>query len=149
MKTKSLKTGYFALIASVVLMITMSSCATKTQFLTSKVVPAAQGTVQIKTDKNNNYVILIEISNLSPSTRLTPPKSAYVVWMIASDNSARNLGQLNSSDDFMSNNLNARFETISGARPVKIVITSENDPGVQYPSFAEVILTTDNIEYKR
>lgn len=149
MKTINLKLTCLACVVSVMFIFSMSSCAVKTHFLTSKVVPAAQGTVQVKIDNNRNYVIKIEISNLSPSTRLTPPSNTYVVWLVAKDDSAKNLGQINSSDDFMSKNLNAKFETVSSSKPVKIVITAENDPRVQYPSFTEVILATDYLNLRR
>ena len=148
MKTNQFKLAIIACMASVFVLFSFSSCAVKTHFLTSKVVPAAQGVVQISTDKNNNYVIKLEISNLSPSSRLTPPSLAYIVWIVGEDNSAKNLGQLNSSDNFMSSNLNASFETVSASKPVKIVITAENDLTVQYPSFSEVILTTDVLRIK-
>lgn len=148
MKTKNLKLTGFAYLASVIFLFSMSSCAMKTHFLTSKLVPAAQGTVQVKVDNNKNYVIKIEISNLSPSSRLTPPSNAYIVWLITNDDIAKNLGQLNSSDEFMSKNLNAKFETVTGTKPVKIIITAENDPTAQYPSFSEVVLTTDYLNFK-
>lgn len=148
MKTKNLKLTGFAYLASVILLFSMSSCAMKTHFLTSKLVPAAQGTVQVKVDNNKNYVIKIEISNLSPSSRLTPPSNAYIVWLIANDDIAKNLGQLNSSDEFMSKNLNAKFETVTGTKPMKIVITAENDPTAQYPSFSEVVLATDYLNFR-
>lgn len=148
MKTKKLKLTGFAYLASAILFFSMSSCAMKTHFLTSKIVPAAQGTVQVTVDNNKNYVIKIEISNLSPSSRLTPPSNAYVVWLVTNDDIAKNLGQLNSSDNFMSKNLNAKFETVSGTKPMKIVITAENDPTAQYPSFSEVVLTTDYLNFK-
>lgn len=146
MKSTNFKMSAFAYIASVMIIFSLGSCATKNKFLNSTVLPAAQGTVQIKKDKNQNYVIKIELSNLSPSTRLTPPANAYVVWLVTPDNATRNLGQLNSSTNFMSKNLNASFETVSGIKPAKIVITAENDPTVQYPSFGEPILTTDYIK---
>lgn len=150
MKTKkSFKLSMLAIVASAVFVFSMSSCASKTHFLTSTVVPAAQGTVEVKTDRNKNYVIEIDITNLSPSTRLSPPSNAYVVWLIAADNSAQNLGQLNSSDRFMSKSLDAEFKTVTGIRPVKIMITAENDPQVQYPSFSEVILATDFLKLKK
>lgn len=149
MKHKSLNMSIFAIATSVILVLSMSSCASKTHFQTSTVVPAAQGTVQVKTDKNKNYVIDIEITNLSPSTRLSPPSNAYVVWLIAADNSAQNLGQLNSSDKFMSKSLDAEFKTVTGIKPAKIIITAENDPQVQYPSFSEVILATDFLNLKK
>ena len=49
----------------------------------------------------------------------------------------------------MSKNLNAKFETVSGLKPVKIVITAENDPRVHYTSYSEVVLTTDYLNLKR
>jgi hypothetical protein len=148
MKMKNVKLISLASIASLLCLFSLSSCASKTQFLTSTVVPAAQGTVVVKNDKNNNYAITIVISNLSPSTRLTPPSNAYVVWLITSDNTTQNLGQLNSSDNFMSKNLDAQFETVTGLKPAKIMITAENDPHVKYPSFSEVILATDFFKLK-
>jgi len=149
MKTNHLKLTCMACLASAIVIFSMSSCAVKSHFQNSTVVPAAQGTVQVKLDNNKNYVIQIEISNLSPSTRLSPPFNAYVVWLVANDNSAKNLGQLNSSDDFMAKNLNAKFETVSSVKPAKIVITAENNPSVQYPSFSTVILTTDYLNIKQ
>lgn len=146
MKTNQFKLTILAALVGV--FVLFSSCAVKSHFLTSKVVPAAQGIVQVSTDKNHNYVIKIEISNLSPSSRLTPPSLAYLVWLIGEDNSAKSLGQLNTSDNFMSKQLNSTFEAISPSRPVKIVITAENDVNVQYPSFSEVILTTDFLNIK-
>jgi hypothetical protein len=143
MKSTNFKMNALAYIAAVMMIFSFGSCATKNKFLNSTVLPAAQGTVQIKKDKNKNYVIKIELSNLSPSTRLTPPASAYVVWLVPPDNATRNLGQLNSSTNFMSKNLDASFETVSGIKPTKIVITAENDVTVQYPSFGEPILITD------
>lgn len=148
MKTNFFKLTSLACIASVILVFSMSSCAVKTQFLTSTVVPAAQGTVQVHINKNKNYVIDINISNLSPSTRLSPPSNAYVVWLVDNEDNSINLGQLNSSDDFMSKSLDAKFEAVSGSKPVKIVITAENDPTTKYPSFSAVVLTTDFLYFK-
>lgn len=148
MKTINIKLSSFALAICLIVFLTMCSCATKTRFMTSKTVPAAQGTVEVKTDKNKNYIIKIEITNLSPSTRLSPPYNAYVVWLITESNTTRNLGQLNSSSNFMSKNLDAKFETVSSSKPAKIIITAENEPDSEYPSYSEVILATDNLNIK-
>lgn len=145
---KTTKTSIFAILASLILLLSVSSCAIKSNFLTSTVLPAAQGTVQFKIDNNNNYLIKIELSNLSPSNRLTPPREGYVVWMVTDDNAVNNLGQLNSSKKFMASNLDAYFETVSASKPYKIFITAENDVSIQYPTYADVILTTDNLNVK-
>ena len=146
MKTKKTKSTVLLLLASIVISLSFSSCAVKNQFLTSTVVPAAQGTVLIKQDKNMNYVIKIELSNLSPSTRLSPPATAYIVWSVNADNTTQSLGQLNSSTGFMTKDLSAKMETISVTKPVKIFITSENDVSTQYPSYSNIILTTEYLK---
>ncbi len=150
MKTSIFKMSGSAFIIAGIIMIfslnSISSSAAKASFLTSTVAPAAQGTVTVKQDGNKNYVIKIKISNLSPSTRLTPPMKAYIVWMVAADNSIKNLGQLNTPEKFMSRNLKASFETVSGIKPVKIFITAENEVNVQYSEFSTLVLTTDYLK---
>lgn len=148
MKSKNLRLTGLTLLVSIILIFSFSSCTYKTKFLTSVVVPAAQGTVQIKLDANKNYVIKIKLSNLAPSTRLSPPRDAYVVWLVTVDKVAKNLGKLNSSSDFMSKNLDASFETVTGLKPSKIIITAENDMNIQNSSFLDVILTTDYINFE-
>lgn len=138
MKTRKLKLTLLALLASVIVIITLGSCSTKAQFLSSAVVPAARGSVQISKDFNKNYVIKINVYDLAGSERLTPPRNTYVVWLVTADNRAKNIGQINTS-----NSLDANFETVSAFRPSKIMITAEDDANLLYPSYSEVILTTD------
>ncbi|MEA4982223.1 MAG: hypothetical protein VB066_05845 [Paludibacter sp.] len=138
MKTRKLKLTLLALLASVIVIITLGSCSTKAQFLSSAVVPAARGSVQISKDFNKNYVIKINVYDLAGSDRLTPPRSTYVVWLVTADNRAKNIGQINTS-----NSLDASFETVSAFQPSKIMITAEDDANLLYPSYSEVILTTD------
>jgi hypothetical protein len=149
MKTlKTLKTNYssgiiFLTIISLIAILSFSGCAIKAPFLNSTIVPAAQGTVKIKTDRNKNFVISIEIFNLALPNRLDPPKNTYVVWMDDGNNNIKNMGQVKSSAAFMSKALKASFRNISSFRPVKIFITSEYEANVQIPS-SETILTTNN-----
>jgi hypothetical protein len=120
-----------------------TSCASKVSFLTSPVVPAAQGTVKVKKDNNKNYNIAIELNNLAEPDRLQPSKKTYVVWMDTDDNVAKNIGQINSSTGFLSNKLKASFETVSSVKPHKIFITAEDDGNIQHPG-SMVVLTTNN-----
>ena len=122
-----------------VIIIGISACAKKTMFMISPVQPAARGFVEVKKDKNNNYQIKIELSSLSESIRLSPPKSYYVVWMVSRSNINKNIGQIKPSS-----NLKASFETVSTSKPAKIFITAEDDPTLQYPGKL-VVLTTDKI----
>lgn len=147
MKTKIKKqsANMFIAIVAVVIMFGFSSCATKAPFLSSSVVPAAEGSIKIKEDGNRNFVISVDISNLAESQRLTPPKSFYIVWMVTDNGITKNIGQIISSSKSISNRLKASFETVSSFKPTKIFITAENETEIQYPN-SEVILTTDFIQ---
>lgn len=137
MKTKNLKFTLLTLLVGIIASVSFSSCTAKIPFLSSSVVPAAAGTVQISKDKNENYTIKMQVINLAGPERLSPPKNVYVVWLITADNRSRNVGQITTTD-----NLNASFETVSAFRPTKIMITAEDEASVAYPSSSEIILTT-------
>jgi len=124
------------------LLFSFSSCATKARFAISSVVPAAQGYVKVKKDKNNNYAIKIEIINLAESSRLQPPRKTYVVWLVSNKDETRNIGQVNTSSGTFSRKLKASFSTVSSFNPVKIFITAEDDPAILYPS-TQVVLSTN------
>jgi len=132
-----------SLVVLIPLMVAFStSCARKMTFSTSSVVPAAQGSVKVSRDNNKNNVIKISITDLAEVERLQPQKKTYVVWMVTNEGLTKNIGQLNSSKNFLSKNLKASLKTVSSFNPVKIFITAENDPGVQYPG-DQVVLSTD------
>jgi hypothetical protein len=135
---KNILPGIFAMI----LIFSLFSCATSVNFLNSAVVPAARGSVKIKTDNNKNYAIQITLSDLAEASRLQPPKLTYIVWMITDRDLTKNIGQLNSSKGFMSKQLKGSFKTVSSDKPVKIFITAEDDAAVQYPG-SQVVLSTD------
>ena len=138
---KNIILGIFAAI----IVFSVNSCATSVSFLNSSVVPAAQGTVKVKTDKNKNYVIQISLSNLVESTRLQPSKLTYIVWMVTDRELTKNIGQLNSSKGFMSKALKGSFKTVSSDKQVKIFITAEDDASIQYPG-TPVVLSTDKFQ---
>jgi hypothetical protein len=125
---------------SLMIIFLFGSCARKIAFQTSSVVPAAEGTVKVKKDNNNNYTIDIEVSNLAEPGRLLPAMKTYVVWMDSDQDKFKNIGQINSSTSFLSNKLKASFETVSSNKPTKIFITAEDDGNVQYPGTQ--VLTT-------
>ncbi|HYW97072.1 MAG TPA: hypothetical protein VE870_15885 [Bacteroidales bacterium] len=130
-------------ITALVLIFALSSCATKAPFLSSPVVPAAEGMVTVKEDKNDNYVINIQIQNLAKPENLHPPRNVYVVWMESDNNFAKNIGQINSSTGFLSKKLKAGFQTVSAVKPTQIYITAENYAGIQSPE-GEIVLSTRN-----
>lgn len=132
----------FPIVIVVLTLFVLTSCAKKISFQTSAVVPAAQGTVKMKKDKNDNYTIHVNLSNLSDPGRLQPPMKTYVIWMESNDARLKNIGQINSSTGFLSKRLKASFETVSSVKPSKLFITAEEDGTVQYPGMQ--VLTTPN-----
>ncbi len=129
-----MKKLYYLFLSLSVLLIVGTSCSSKTTFLTSTVVPAAEGTIQWKKDSNDNYVITLKMVNLAEVERLQPPKKAYVVWMENNEGRAKNLGQINSFHETFTKKLKASFETVSSFKPTKVFITAEDEANVEYPS---------------
>jgi hypothetical protein len=122
-----------------VLAISISSCAKKSMFLVSPVQPAARGYAEVKKDKNSNYHVSVELTSLSESNRLSPPKSVYIVWMVSDGDVIKNIGQIKPSS-----NLKASFETVSSIKPKKIFITAEDDASLQSPG-TMVVLSTERL----
>lgn len=144
MSNMNLRTSFSGTASLVLLLLAaviFSSCAKKIRFLISSVVPAAQGKVQVKKDKNNNYAISVSISDLADVSRLTPARKTYIVWMQTSENLTRNIGQINSNTGHFSKRLKAAFETVSSFRPVQIFITAEDEADIRFPG-AQMVLTT-------
>jgi hypothetical protein len=137
-KFKSIVLGVLTITA----VFSFSSCSKKINFLTSSVVPAARGNVEVKTDKNKNYVIQINLLDLAEVQRLQPSKQTYVVWMVTDEDVTKNIGQIKSSTSMMSKQLKASFETVTPFKPVKIFITAEDDAIITYPG-TQVVLSTD------
>ncbi len=124
----------YLVIGLFTMLLTGNSCATKTKFLTSTVVPAAEGSIQLKRDKNKNYVITVKMFNLAEVERLQPPKKAYVLWMENEEGRAKNLGQINSTHEMISHKLKATLQTVSPFKPTKIYVTAEDEANVNIPS---------------
>ncbi len=146
MKTKRIgrliKNGFLGILMTLMVFL-FNSCAVNSTFLPSSVVPAAQGKVKVKRDKNQNYVIQIEIRNLAEVEKLQTSKNNYVVWMETDQGKTENLGQLNSTTALFSKKWKASLETVSSYKPVKIFITAEDNTDVQYPG-EQVVLSTTN-----
>lgn len=124
------------------LSIMMFSCSQKIHFATSTVVPAAEGTVKVKKDDNNNYSIAVEVQNLAQPNRLPQPKNVYVVWIETEGGSPRNIGQLKTSSGLFSNTLKATLETVTAYKPVRLFITGEDAATVSYPGNYVVLNTS-------
>ena len=118
-----------------------SSCAKKMSFSTSSVVPAAEGSVKIKKDNNNNYKIELKLIRLAKAERLTPSKSKYVVWMVTEHDGTKNIGQLKTSSGLFSKSLKSSLHTVTPFEPTDFFITAEDDADIQYPG-TQIVLRT-------
>lgn len=137
------KSAFFCRAAALFVVIVLAAaCARKIRFETSRVVPAAQGTVKVKRDNNSNYSIKIDIRHLADPTRLRPPRSVYVVWIETSGRGAKNLGRLKTFSGLFSNTLSASMEAVSPFKPTRIFITAEDRANIEYPGSYVVLNTT-------
>ena len=135
--------NFFLGMMTAAMILSLVSCSPKVVFLTSSVVPAANGYVKIKKDKNNNYVIQLKISNLASVERLQPAKQTYVVWMVTNDGINKNIGRVQSS-----NKLKVSFETVSSFKPIQIFLTAEENESAQHPG-DQVVLSTEKFWSKK
>jgi hypothetical protein len=130
------KTLFLSLIV-----ISITSCSKKVAFITSTVVPAAEGKIDIDRDDNKNYTIDIEVIRLADPSRLPSPKKTYVVWMETDDNGTKNLGQLKSISGFFTSSLKATLKATTPYKPKRVFIAAEDDAAAQNPG-SQVVLTT-------
>ena len=142
MKSTQFKNFTFGLL-TVITLLSFISCTKKINFLNSSVVPAARGYVEVKNDKNKNYVIQIHLTNLAEVQRLEPSRQTYIVWMATDNEGTKNIGQIKSATSMMSKQLKASFETVSAFKPTKIFITAEDNADIQYPG-SQVVLSTES-----
>ncbi len=140
MKNKIHSKGrYIFMVAAVAIMIT--GCSKDIAFLSSSVVPSAEGEVSVKMGDNNNYEIDLYVDRLAEPDRLTPPQSVYVVWMETSRNGVINLGQLETSTKFMSKVLSSSLKTVTPYKPTSFYITAEQEASGSYPGNMIVLRT--------
>ena len=127
------------LVVATIMVFAFHSCAQKATFLTSSVVPAAEGKVTIKGDKNENYSIKMTLTNLADVDRLQPPKKSYVVWLESDRGAPKNVGRI-----ITTGRNKVSFETVATLKPTRLFITAEENENVQYPG-SMVVLTTDRL----
>ena len=137
-------TKFIYILFFVITGLIFTSCSKKVNFAISSVAPAAEGSVKIKKDKNNNYNIKLEVVNLAEPNRLTPPKEMYIVWMETESNGMVNIGKLGVSSGLVSKKLKSSLETISSFNPKSFIVTAEDNAAITYPS-GQTILRTNTI----
>jgi hypothetical protein len=114
-----------------------ASCAQTVPFRETPHAPAALGEAKVRVGENNNTRIELDIRHLAPPQNLTPPKSAYVVWVQAPDGKFTNLGQITPGP-----NRRVEFRAVTPLRVFRIFITAEDRALAGSPS-DQIVLSTD------
>jgi hypothetical protein len=130
-------------ILPILALFLITSCSRKMNFSHSEIVPAAQGSVKVKKDKNGNYALNVRLIHLAQPQQLRPPGNVYVVWMETPEHRNQNLGQLKSSSNFMNRSLSASLQTVTTFEPRRIFITAEDNGAISYPRGREVLSTSN------
>ncbi len=121
----------------------IQSCSSKISFQTSSVVPAAEGSIKVKKDKNSNYKVELNVMRLADPTRLNPAKSVYVVWMDTQNNGTKNIGQLKTKSGVFSSTLKSSLNAVTPYKPIRIFITAEDNADITY-AVGQKVLETSN-----
>jgi hypothetical protein len=145
LKIGTLNRNIFSVAVIFLALLLLQSCATKMNFLNSSVVPAAEGSVTIKKDGNNNYAVNLKTTRLADPKRLSPSRSVYVVWMNTEQNGAKNIGQMKTSGSLLSSALKSSLQTVTTFKPVGFFITAEDNSDIQQPE-GQVVLRTSNAD---
>ncbi len=122
---------------SLVILIFAGGCNKSINLQGTRLVPAAEATVKVDQDNNNNYEIEIDVKNLANPQKLTPSQNVYMAWYQNMEGT-RKLGQIK-----VGNNLKGSLETVVTSRPQRIFVTAEPDPSINYPGSQVVLETSD------
>ena len=126
-----------ALACLVISAFALAAWARDYHMTNSPSVPAAHGVVSTDHDRNGNTKIHVDVDHLAPPNALTPPASAYVVWVQPSGQPPQNAGELRVNGD-----LHGSFRSSLPFKNFDIYVTPENDPRATAPTGPMVLKTT-------
>jgi hypothetical protein len=130
------------LICTLAMALTISGAAWATDFKmqATPVDPGAQGTVTVDAGKaGQNASIKVKVEHPAKPSLLTPPASAYVVWIEQSGEAPQNGGTIRIGDDEKGEVL-----MTTTAPRFTVLITAETDTHPQAPS--ERVVLRSNVQ---
>lgn len=116
------------------LLSTAGYAAKKYPLTAASIVPGARGELKVDKDKNGNTRLSMAVQHLANPANLTPPATAYVVWLQDRGGDAENRGRLK-----MDKNLKASFETVTPLKNFDLLVTAEQDLQAKTPTGPEVL----------
>ncbi|MGC1870888.1 MAG: hypothetical protein WA700_08015 [Acidobacteriaceae bacterium] len=131
----------FAMILFVALFWPFGSSSKKFQMQANNIVPAANGTVTVKRDKNDrDSKVDVKVNNLAAPSSLAPSESVYIVWVKPNGDPPEKKGAIG-----LGNNLNGQLNVVTTARDFEVFITGEPGESVTQPSGPEVLKAHVNL----
>lgn len=119
---------------TIALLSTVAYAAKKYPLTAASIVPGARGELKVDKDKNGNTRLSLAVQHLANPANLTPPATAYVVWLQDRGGDAENRGRLK-----MNKNLKASFETVTPLKNFDLLVTAEQDLQAKTPTGPEVL----------
>jgi len=121
--------------------LAFGSCAAMTKeqtwsMNTSEKVPAADGKVKVKAEKDGNTRVKVEVEHLASPDAVFAQASTYVVWLKPERGAAQNVGVLN-----LSKNLKGELETRTAFKDFSVIVTAEHSANVTTPGPFRVMNT--------
>jgi hypothetical protein len=122
-------------VAAVALMA--SGCATTTvPFRHAPAQPAATGEMKIRPEPNGNAYVKLRVEHLATPSRLTPPRTTYVVWAQHRDGKSALLGRLAPNKE-----LKASWQGTVPFDSFRLLITAEDFAAPLEPGTPEILVT--------
>jgi uncharacterized protein YceK len=126
-----MKLARYSFLMLLFVALVLSGCATTFQLESGKRTPAAEGTMEVTEDENDNYILDIRVAHLPEPKKLDENLTTYVVWAnpVGSKGEYSNLGRLKLNED--------REGRMSARTPFKdfdIIVTAEKNAAVDGPS---------------
>jgi predicted small lipoprotein YifL len=125
---------FFYALTLVTLSLATTGCGKKVPLTAAPTVPAAAGTLDVGSDQNGNTTFDLRVKHLAKPENLTPPASAYVVWVQPRGEALQNQGQLTVNGD-----LSGEFKGTTPSKNFDVIVTAENNPQVSAPTGQEVM----------
>jgi hypothetical protein len=103
---------------------------------TTERIPSAAGKVKVKSEKDGNARVKVEVAHLAPPDQAFDRASTYVVWLKPEAGDPQNVGVLR-----VDKKLKGELETRTAFKDFQVIVTAERDPNTTAPSGQSVMDT--------
>ena len=119
------------------LLLTTAAWGREDRLTNTGLAPAAMGKVTTDNDRNGNTGVEVEVKHMATPDSLTPPKTAYVVWIQPRGKDPEILGLLRVNHD-----LEGSLKATTLYKDFDIFITAEDNPKPSSPSSMTILKGT-------